>query len=200
MCLLVAYRIDFVHQLDSMLIAVAGVLLGSFGLRDAQGVARFKELQRQLGVQNHGVEFVAGGNIAAAFHEFILRVHCFGGSLGVLANHVFKHHDIAGLPHRIIRFRGDDQSESLKVGGDVELAAMVVAHQYFAQVHGAAFGRNRPQDVGQIFIAERRGLLQIAEFHFDFDVALLAFYFGLAVGWGIRSVPAKSTSWLRCDA
>ena len=40
-------RIDLVHQSRGVLIAVAGVGLGPLGLRDAQGIARFKEFQRQ---------------------------------------------------------------------------------------------------------------------------------------------------------
>ena len=58
---------------------------------------------------------------------------------------------------------------------------MVVADQNFAQIHGAALGRNRPQDVRQILIAKSRRFLQIAKFHFNFGIALLALYFGLAV-------------------
>ena len=42
-----------------------------------------------------------------------------------------------------------------------KFAAMVVAEQHFTQVYGAAFGRNRPQDICQIFIAEGRGPLQL---------------------------------------
>jgi len=52
---------------------------------------------------------------------------------------------------------------------------MVAPDQDFTEVNGAALRRNRPQDVGQILIAEGRGLLQIAEFDLDFDVALFAF-------------------------
>src|SRR5207302_7657841 len=54
----------------------------------------------------------------------------------------------------------------------------------FAQVHSSAFRRDCPQYVGQIFIAERCGLLQIAKLNFNFGVALLAFYFGLTVRRG----------------
>ena len=183
-----------------MLIAVAGVLLGTLGLSDAQRIARFEEFQRQLGIQNHGVELVAGGNVAAALHQFVLCVHCLGGSLGVFANHVLEHDHIAGLANGVVRLRSDDQSERLKIRGDIQFAAMVVADQHFAEVHGAAFGRDCPEDVGQILVAESRGLLQIAKFRFDFDVALLAFTLAWPLAAGIRSVPAKSTleAPLRC--
>ena len=91
-----------------MLIAVAGIFFCSFGLSDAQRIPRFIEFQWQLGIQDHGVEFVAAGNVAAALNEVILCIDRFSSSLRVLANDVFEHHDVAGLPHGIIRFCGND--------------------------------------------------------------------------------------------
>ncbi len=44
---------------------------------------------------------------------------------------------------------------------------MVAAEQDFTQIYGAPFGRNRPQNICQVLIAERRRLLQVAEFRFD---------------------------------
>ena len=132
--------ICIIHQLESVLIAVAGVLLGSLGLRDTQCIASFEEFQRQLGIQNHRVEPVAGRNVAAAFEKVMLGIECFGSSLGISANYVFKHYDVARLAHGIVRFRRDDQSECLEVRGDVQLAAVVIAHQYFAQIHCPALG------------------------------------------------------------
>ena len=61
---------------------------------------------------------------------------------------------------------------------------MVIAHQDFSQVHGPALGRNGPQNVGQILVAESRGLFQVGKFHFDFDIALLAFYLGFTTRLG----------------
>ena len=87
-----------------------------------------KNSNGNLAFRTTGIELVAGGNVATALHQFVLRIHRFGRSLGVLANHILKHHHIAGLAHRIIRFRRNDQSERLKIRGHVELAAMVVAH------------------------------------------------------------------------
>jgi hypothetical protein len=167
-----------------MLIAVMGVGVGALGLRNAQGVARFEEFERQPGIQNHGIELVAGRDVAAALQEVVLGVHRLDSPLGVLADYVFEHDYVTGLANRIIRFRSDHQRESLKIGGDVHLAAVVIAHQDFSQVYGPALGRDGPEDVGQILVAESRGLFQIGKFHFDFDVALLAFDFGLATGLG----------------
>ena len=101
-----------IHQLDGLLIAVSGVLFGAFRLRDAHRIARFEEFQWQLGIQNHGIKLVAGGNIAAALHQFVLRIDGFDCALGVFANDIFEHHHIAGLPNRIIRFRGNDQART----------------------------------------------------------------------------------------
>ena len=77
-------------------------------------------------MQDHRIEFVAGGNVAAAFEKVILCIHHLGSSLGVVANDVFEHYHVTGLAHRIIRFRGNDQSEGLEVGSDVELAAVAI--------------------------------------------------------------------------
>ena len=111
-------------------------------------------------------------------------MHRLGGSLGVLANNVFEHHNVAGLSHRIIRFRGHDQSECLQISSDIDLAALVVAHQDLAEIDGPAFRRDCPENVGQILIAERSRPFQIGKFHFDFDVAFLALHFGLAARLG----------------
>src|SRR6202040_2490337 len=118
--------IDLVHQPDRVLVGVVGVGLGSLGLCDAQGIARFKEFQWQPGVQNYGIEFVASGDIAAAFQKFILRVHRLGGSLGILADDVLDHDHVTWLSNRIVRFCRDHQSEGLKICRDVHLAAMVI--------------------------------------------------------------------------
>ncbi len=153
-----------------------------------------KNSSGNLAFRTTGIKLVAGGNVAAALHQFILRIHRLAGSLGVFANHVLKHDHIAGLPHRIIRLRGNDQSESLKVGGHVQFAAMVVADQHFAQVHGPAFGRNRPQHVGQILVAESRRLLQVAEIRVDLrSIRACCSPCASPFAEGIRSVPAKSS-------
>src|ERR1700677_3595183 len=110
-----------------MLIAVAGVLLGSFRLRDAQGIPRLEEFERQSGIQYYRVELVAGGNVAATLHQFVLSVDCLGGPFGGVANHILEDDHVARLTDGIIRFRGNDQSESLQVSGYAQFAAMVVA-------------------------------------------------------------------------
>ena len=108
-----------------MFVAVSGVLFGAFRLRDPQRVACFKEFQWQLGIHDHRVELVAGRNVAAALHQFVLRIDGFDRAFSVLANNIFEYHHVAGLPNRIIRFCGNDQGERLQIGSDVQLAAAV---------------------------------------------------------------------------
>ena len=54
-------------------------------MRNARCVTRFKEFQGQFGIQNHRIEFVAGGDVATSFQELILRIHCFGSPFRILA-------------------------------------------------------------------------------------------------------------------
>jgi len=126
MCLLTAYSSAYSltgQHVDSCRWHIARLL----GLRDAQGIPRLEEFQWQSGIQYDGIKFVAGGNVATALHQFVLGIDRFGGPLGGVAHHVLKHNYVARLAHGIIRFGGDNQSESLKVGGDAKFTAMVVA-------------------------------------------------------------------------
>src|SRR5580693_1386408 len=79
-------RICRVHQLNGVFIAVWSVLLRSLRLRDAQGIPRLEKFQGQVGIQDDRIELVAGRDVAAALHQFVLRIHRFAGSLGVFAN------------------------------------------------------------------------------------------------------------------
>ena len=99
--------------------------------------------------------------------------------IGVRAHHVFHHDQVAGLRDRIVRLGGDHQPEHLQFGGYVQLALGSVQED-LAQVGRAAFRRDGPQHISEVFGAVLRGRLQVIEFHFDFDVALLALDFGLA--------------------
>ena len=136
--------VGLLHLAGGLFIAGGRVALGSGRLGDSHGIARFKEFKRQFGIQHNRVKVIAGGNVAAAVDEFILGIHGFAGSDRVGPNHIFGDHNVAGTAHRIIRFRGHDQRKSLQVCRDVQLAAMVIAHQYFAQVYGAGLRGKSP--------------------------------------------------------
>jgi hypothetical protein len=61
---------------------------------------------------------------------------------------------------------------------------MVIAYKHLAQIHWTPFRRNRPEDIGEVFAAESRGLPEVVKFHLDFNVALLALYLGFAARGG----------------
>ena len=170
-----------VHQLDGMLVTIAGVGLGSLGLRDAQSIARFEELQWQLGIQNHGIEVVARGDVGASLHEFVLGAYFLSRSLGVFTDDVFEHDHIARLPDCVVWLCSNDQSERLKVGGDVKLAAAITAHQYLAQIHRPPLGRNRPKNIRKVLVTEGLRTLQVAKLRPDLKRSALTFNFGFTV-------------------
>src|SRR6202158_6264836 len=173
-------RIGLVHRANGLFVAWGGISFGAGRLRYAQGIARFKEFERQFGVQNYRVELITSGDVAAAIYQFVFGIHGLASADGIRANGVLEDHDVAGTTHGIIRFRGYDHRESLKVRGHVQLAAVVIAHQNFADVDWAAFGRNRPQDIGEVLVAKTRGLVQSRKFDFDCQCPALAFDFGHA--------------------
>ena len=164
------------HLANGLFIAGGRVVLGSSRLGDTHGIACFEEFEREFGIEYNRVEVIAGGDVAAPIDEFILRIHGFAGSDRVGPNHIFCDHNVAGAAHRIVRFRGHDKRKGLQVCRDVQLAAMVIAHQHFAHVYGPAFGGNRPHDVGEILGAKRGGFIEALEFNFDFHGATLARY------------------------
>src|SRR5712664_3104339 len=92
-------RIGFVHLANGLFVAWGGVSFGAGRLRDAQGIAGFKEFERQFGVQNNRVEPVARGDVAPAIDQFILGVHSFASADGIRANGVLEDHDVAGTTH-----------------------------------------------------------------------------------------------------
>jgi hypothetical protein len=67
------------------------------------------------------------------------------------------------------------------LGGHVQLAIGSIQKD-FAEVGGAAFRGNRPHHIGEVFGPVCGGWLKLAEFHFDFDVALFALDLGFTVG------------------
>src|ERR1019366_4787519 len=94
-----------VHQADSMPVAGTSVRLCPNRLCDAQSITRLEKLQRQPGIQDDRIEFVAGGNIPATFEKVVFGIHGLDRSLGVFTNDVFKYDDVAGLADGKIRLR-----------------------------------------------------------------------------------------------
>src|SRR4029077_7819335 len=133
--------VGFIHLINGLFVAGGSVAFGAGGFRDSQGIAGLKEFERQFGVQDDGIEFVAGGNVAAAIDEFKLGIHDFGSADSIRANGVLENYEVARAADGVVRLRSYDHRESLEVSGHVELAAVIVANQDFADVDGAAFGR-----------------------------------------------------------
>ena len=80
---------------------------------------------------NNGTHYEMGG-----------RTGGLGSSNSVVANNIFEHDHIARLTHRVVRFRGNHQSERLQVSGNLQFAAAVVA--VVAAATDAATGGARP--------------------------------------------------------
>ena len=175
-------RIGRVHQLHGVLIACAGIGLRAFRLRDAQRIASLVIFQGKICADYNWIKLVASGNIAAPLQQFIRCVYGFGTSLGVGGYDVLQNHDVTWLPHSVVWLCGNNQRERLKVGGCSQLAAIIVANQHFAQVHGAALGRDRPQNISQILAAIGGWTLQISKLRFHLDGSALAPHFDSAIG------------------
>ena len=85
---------------------------------DANGVARFKEVTRGLGIDaEYGVfDFGVRGRVDAAAKEFVGSVNVFNFAAARDGNRIFKDHHVSGLRHGEIGFGRNDQSEGLHVG------------------------------------------------------------------------------------
>ena len=164
------------------------------------GIARFVEFQRHVPIQSHGLDLgrVHVENVLPPLQQFVLRVDLFNSPGRIFPDHVFHHHDIAGLCHREIRFRRHDHGERLQLGRHVQLALGSV-QQDFAEVGCAAFRGDGPQHVREVLGPVCSGGLQSVKFHFDFDVALFALHFGLAAGLRQQEGALGNRSlWLHC--
>ena len=80
---------------------------------------------------------------STAADQFILRIHSLGCAVRICTNCILEYNNVARPPHGIIRFRGHDHGERLKIRGYVELAAVIIAHQNFTKVDRTSFGGNR---------------------------------------------------------
>src|SRR5262249_49180118 len=112
-------------------------------------------------------------------------------SFGVGPYEVFRYNNVAGLRYPEVRLGCDDQSKRLQVRCHVQNAAFVSVEKDFTEIHWPSLRRNRPQNVGQILGAKPRSRLEVFEFGFDFDIALLTFDFRFAMRCGQQWRSAK---------
>src|SRR5579859_6135111 len=162
-------------QRGSRVLAATGVA------RDANGIACFEEFARGLGVdaENGVFDFGVGGRVDAAAEEFVGGVDVFDFAAASDGNRVFEDDHVSGLGDGEIGLGGDDHGEGLHVGDGLDLSGAIFGDD-FAEIFGAALSGDGPEDVGEIFEAELRGVVQAFKFRFDLHAVLLAFdlYFG----------------------
>src|SRR5216683_1778655 len=139
-----------------------GVFVGKSDVRDAHGVARFKNFKWRLAVDaKDGVlDFGVGGRIDAAAEKLVAGVDVFDFAERGRAENVFEDHGVAGLRDREIRLGSDDHAEGLHVGDDGLDLSAASFQNHFAEVHGAAPRRDSPENVGQIFEAKLGGFIE----------------------------------------
>ena len=159
---------------------VGGESICSDGLCDLHGIAGLKEFQRYFGV---GLKHqrIRQTLVLTALQQFILGFDHLNLAKRIGAGHVFHHNQVAGLGYRKVRFGGDNEAKHLQLRGDVELAFGAI-QQHLAEVDRTSFWRDRPHHIGEVFGPEFGCGLQVVEFYFDFDVALLAFDLGFTTG------------------
>src|SRR6185437_16922093 len=85
--------------------------------------------------------------IFRAFERVVFRVNRLLEALSVLKNDIFGNNQIAGAGDREVRLSGDDQTESLEVGGYVNFGFAGIVRNNFPEVDGAAFGGDGPENV-----------------------------------------------------
>jgi hypothetical protein len=151
-------------------------------VRNANCVARFEEFERSLGVdaEDRVLNVRVGRGIGAARNEFVARVNVLG--CGSADGGALHHDHVAGLRHGEVGLGGDNHSERLKVREGFDVRIAVVIERQFAEVDGASFGRDGPENVGQELESELGSVFESGELGFNCKVGLFAFDLGFARG------------------
>src|SRR6202030_1999717 len=101
--------------------------------------------------------------VLTAFKHVKLGVNRLFESFGFVPKNVLRNDRIAGANDGIVRLRGDDQSESLQIGGDIDLAFAALARKDFPEIDWAAFRSNCPQYISEVLASKAAGRLQVVE-------------------------------------
>ena len=114
------------------------VLLARRVVGNAQGVARFEQLERSLAVhaEDRVLNMRVGGGVGASRDELELGVDVFAG--GAADDGTLSHHHVAGLGDGEVGLGGDDHAEALQVGIGFELRVAVMVQREFAEVNGTS--------------------------------------------------------------
>src|SRR6266852_4344144 len=161
----------------------SGVFVGERDVRDANGVARFKEFERGLAVDaKDGVfDFGVGRGVDAAAKKLVAGVDVFDFAERGGTEYVFEHDGVTGLSDGKVRFGGDDHAEGLHVGDGFDFAGAILQHN-FAEIYGSASRGDGPENVGEIFEAELGGFIEAEEFRINLGAAPLVLDSGFAAG------------------
>ena len=152
-------------------------------MRDAHRVVGFVHLQRRTLVAcdrvGDGVCTRSLGVGAARQQEVIGGYGLQNASGLVLADDILQDNHVAGFGDGEVRFGGDDHAEGLEGGSDTDIV-LGACGEHFAEILRAPVGRDCPQDVGEVFVAEAVCRGQPLEVRFNGDAAALAGDFGFA--------------------
>ncbi len=102
---------------------VGGILGRPGGFGDGDRVASFQQIERRIRSGFGGGKLIGGNvdGVLPTFQHVELGVNGLFEAFGILANHIFDDHQVAGPRDREVRLRRYDQAECLQVGGDVKL-------------------------------------------------------------------------------
>src|SRR5579885_3614674 len=149
----------------------AGVFIGIGVAGDAYGVAGFEKFERRISVdaEDGVVDLGVGGGVRARADQFIGSVNILGA--GPRRDGIFQHDHVARLRNGVIRLGGDNHAEGLHRGVGLDFG-FAIFQDDFAEVFGAAFGRNSPKDVGEVLQAEFGGLIEARKFNADIHAVI----------------------------
>src|ERR1044071_757081 len=116
--------------------------------------------------------------VLTALKNIKLGVNGLFESFGFLPKNVLRNDLVTRANHGIIGLRGDNQSESLQIRGDIDLAFATLAWKEFPEIDGPAFRGNRPQYISEVLAPKAAGGLQMCEFCADRKTSSFPVHFG----------------------
>src|SRR5215471_14282668 len=103
-------------------------------MRDANGISRFKQLERSLGVdfENRILNVRVGRGVRAACDQLVLGVDVLGG--GAADRGTLCDHHVPRLRDREVRLSRDNQAKGLKISKRLKLGVAMMIESDLAQV------------------------------------------------------------------
>ena len=129
-------------------------------------------------------------NVLTALQQFVFGVDLLDRAAGIVADEVFRHHDIAGLRHGEIRFGGYDEPERLQIRSG-EQFGMVALQDHLAEIIRPALRSDTPQYVCHVFRSELAGRRHMVQGSLDLGGSHLARHTGFPPRGGHQFGAAK---------